>query len=206
MPVAPPLPPPPGTETEAPRRSRKAAIVLGAAIGLAILAGVATLAIIGGDDGPFPDSLDGLERIRSSAADSFEEGLASFEASGIHLSGAMYGDSDAALLIVERIDGPKDEMASVPLESTFEGAVIGFENSGAGEIDEDGRVRETRSGFELICAELHAASGDPPIAAAEGVVCAWKSTRIGIVIDFRTPDVGSAMEATVRIATVIDPA
>jgi hypothetical protein len=118
----------------------------------------------------------------------------------------MYGDSEAALLIVERIEGPKDEVAFVPLDSTFDGAVIGFENSGAGEIHEDERVRETRSGFELICAELHAAAGDPSIAAGDGVVCSWKGTRIGIVIDFRTPDVASAMEATVRIATVIDPA
>lgn len=206
MPVAPAFPPPPGAVPAPAKRSRRAGIVLGAAIGLLIIAGVATLAIIGGDDGPFPDSLDGLDRIRSSAADTFEEGLASFEGGGIHLSGAMYGNSDAALLIVERIEGAKEDIAFVPLESTFDGAVIGFENSGAGEIDEDERVRETRSGFELICAELHAVAGDPSIAAAEGVVCSWKGTRIGIVIDFRTPDIGSAMDATVRIATVIDPA
>ena len=28
----------------------------------------------------------------------------------------MYGDSGAALLIVERIEGPEDEIAFVPLE------------------------------------------------------------------------------------------
>jgi len=205
-PAAPAFPPPPGVEPEAPKRSRKKAIVLGAAIGLLIIAGVATLAIIAGDDGPYPDSLDGLERIRSSAADTFEEGLATFESGGISLSGAMYGDSEAALLIVERIEGPEDEIAFVPLESTLDGGVIGFENSGAGEIDEDEKVRETSSGFEIICAELHAAVGDPTMPAGDGVMCAWKGTRIGIVIDFRTPDARSAIEATVRIADVIDAA
>jgi hypothetical protein len=206
MPAAPAFPPPPGAEPEAPKRSRKKAILLGAAIGLLIVAGVATLAIIGADDGPYPDSLDGLERIRSSAADTFEEGLASFESGGIQLSGAMYGDSDVARLIVERIEGPEDEIAFVPLDATFGGGVIGFENSGAGEIDEDQQVRETSSGFEIICAELHATVGDPTMPAGDGVMCAWKGTRIGIVIDFRTQDARSAIDATARIATVIDPA
>ena len=206
MPAAPAFPPPPGAEPEAPKRSRKKAILLGAAIGLLIVAGVATLAIIGADDGPYPDSLDGLERIRSSAADTFEEGLASFESGGIQLSGAMYGDSDVARLIVERIEGPEDEIAFVPLDATFGGGVIGFENSGAGEIDEDQQVRETSSGFEIICAELHATVGDQTMPAGDGVMCAWKGTRIGIVIDFRTQDARSAIDATARIATVIDPA
>jgi hypothetical protein len=207
MPAAPAFPPPPpAAEPEAPTRSRKKAILLGAALGLLIVAGVATLAIIGGDDGPYPDSLDGLERIRSSAADTFEEGLASFESGGIQLSGAMYGDSDVARLIVERIEGPEDEIAFVPLDATFGGGVIGFENSGAGEIDEDEQVRETSSGFEIICAELHATVGDATMPAGDGVMCAWKGTRIGIVIDFRTQDARSAIDATVRIATVIDPA
>jgi hypothetical protein len=206
IPAAPGFPPPPGAEPEAPKRSRKNAIVLGAAIGLLIIGSVATLAIIGGDDGPYPDSLDGLERIRSSAADTFEEGLASFETGGISLSGAMYGDSETAVLIVERIEGPEDEIAFVPLEPTFDGGVIGFENSGAGEIDEDEKVRETSSGFEIICAELHATVGDPTMPAGDGVMCAWKDTRIGFVIDFRIPDARSAIEATVRIAQVIDAA
>jgi hypothetical protein len=207
MPAAPAFPPPPGVEPEAPKPSRKKAIVLGAAIGLLIIAGVATLAIIrGGGGGPYPDTLDGLERIRSSAADDFEEGLATFDAGGISLSGAMYGDSEAALLIVERIEGPEDEVALVPLEPTFDGGVIGFENSGAGEIDEDEKVRETISGFEIICAALHSTVADPTMPVGDGVMCAWKGTRIGIVIDFRTPDARSAIEATVRIADVIDAA
>ncbi len=207
MPPAPAFPPPPGAEPEAPKPSKKKAVVLGAAIGLLIIAGVATLAIIrGGDDGPYPDSLDGLERIRSSAADDFEEGLATFDAGGISLSGAMYGNSEAALLIVERIEGPEDEVAFVPLEPTFDGGVIGFENSGAGEIDEDEKVRETISGFEIICAALHSTVADPTMPVGDGVMCAWKGTRIGIVIDFRTPDARSAIEATVRIADVIDAA
>jgi hypothetical protein len=207
VPIAPAFPPPPGFEPEAPKRSRKKAIVLGAAIGLLIVAGVATLAFItGDDDGPYPDSLDGLERIRSSEADTFEESLASFESGDIHLSGAMYGESGTASLIVERIEGPEDQIAFVPLVSTFDGAVIGFENSGAGEIDEDERVTETRSGVEIICAELHATAGDPTMPAGDGVMCSWKDARIGIVIDFRTPDVRSAIETTSRIAAVIDAA
>jgi hypothetical protein len=211
MPAAPAFPPPPGAPPEAPEPSKpepskKKAIVLGAAIGLLIIAGVATLGIIrDGDDGPYPDSLDGLERIRSSAADDFEEGLATFDAGGVSLSGAMYGDAEAALLIVERIEGPEDEIAFVPLEATFDGGVIGFENSGAGEIDEDEKVRETISGYEIICAALHAVA-DPTMPVGDGVMCAWKGTRIGIVIDFRTPDARSAIEATVRIADMIDAA
>ena len=207
MPAAQAFPPPPGAALEAPKPSRTKAIVLGASIGLLIVAGVATLAIIrGGDDGPYPDSLAGLERIRSSAADDFEEGLATFDTGGISLSGAMYGDSEAALLIVERIEGPEDEIAFVPLEATFDGGVIGFENSGAGEIDEDEKVRETSSGYEIICAELHAAVADPTMPTGDGVMCAWKGTRIGIVIDFRTPDARSAIAATIRIADVIEAA
>jgi hypothetical protein len=163
MPAAPAFPPPPGVEQETPKRPRKNAIILGAAIGLLIIAGVATLAIIGGEDGPYPDSLDGLERIRSSAADTFEEGLAAFETAGISL---------------ERRD---------------------VRRLGSGRAHH--RADRGPGG-----AELHATVGDPTMPAGDGVMCAWKATRIGFVIDFRTLDARSAIEVTVRVAEVIDAA
>lgn len=163
--------------------------------------------MISGNGGVYPGTLEGLDRIRTSAADEFEESLDTFAFGDVRLSGAMYGGPDATpTVIVERIEGPAEQVALIPLQQTFDGAVFGFENSGAGQIDETSSVRGTRAGFEVICATMRVTVPDPTMPRGDGVMCSWKGTRIGIVIDFRTSDPEIALDATGRISELIDSA
>jgi hypothetical protein len=203
LPRPPITPSRPDTSTSEPGRSRKRAIWIGAAIGLTIAIGVAIVALLGDGDG-FPDRLDGLTRVRSSQADVFEASLGEFALGDVRLTGAMYGETEAQpLVVVQRIDGPSDEVAFIPLEPTFDGAIFGFENSGGGDVNEATTIRETRSGFEIMCAEVRVTS-NPMLPEGEATMCGWKAETIGFVFDFRGSDLTQAADRTARIADVLD--
>jgi hypothetical protein len=173
------------------------------------VAGFAAFGLIGwaasaADDG-FPGSLDGLGRIRSPETLAFEDSLDAFEFGDLTITGAMYGGADGRpLLVVERIEGPEEQVGIVALDPTFDGVVFGFENAGAGDIDRDASVHGHRSGFDIICApaEISPDATTPD----EATVCGWKGRMIGVVFDLRGSDANAALDVTGRIAAAIEAA
>jgi hypothetical protein len=167
---------------------------------------MATIAVVSSDGDGLPESLDGLARIHSSEANAFEESLGEFAMAGITISGAMYGGTDEQpVLLVERIEAPDGEVGFIPLQSTFDGAVFGFENSGAGDVDEDASVEGKRSGFEIICARMEVVA-NPSMPEGESTMCGWKGQVIGVVFDFRDSDTTVALDRTGRIAVAVEAA
>ena len=203
----PPIPPTrPDEATPEPSRNRRRQIWIGIGIGLLAVVVVAVIATVSSKDDRLPDSLEGLDRIHSSAADTFEEGLGEFALAGITISGAMYGGAnDQPLLIVERFESSDGDITFIPLRATFDGAVFGLENSGAGTVDEGSSVEGEASGFEVICARVEVV-GDPSMPEGEATLCGWKGQVIGMVFDFRGSDTTAALTTTGRIAAAVEAA
>jgi hypothetical protein len=206
------LPPPPiepyrpDEATPEPGRSGIRGIWIGIGIGLLAVIVIATLVILTSDGDGLPESVDGLDRLHSSEAEAFEESLDEFALAGITISGAMYGEEEGPpLLLVERIEAGDGETAPIPLRATFDGAVVGFESSGAGEVDEGASVEGERSGFEVICASVEVVA-DPSMPGGVATMCGWRGRVIGVVFDFRTSDTTTALDTTGRIAQEVEAA
>ncbi len=206
------LPPPPTLPTRPddgapePGRSGHRGIWIGVGIGLIAIVAVALIAILTSDHDGLPESVDGLDRLHSSQADAFEESLGEFALAGITISGAMYGEANGPpLLLVERIESEDGQTALIPLRATFDGAIGGFESSGAGDVDEDSSVDGERSGFEVICAPVEALA-NPSIPGGVATICGWKGRFIGVVFDFRSSDTTAALDTTGRIAQEVEAA
>jgi hypothetical protein len=206
------LPPPPIAPTrpdealQDPGRSPTRGIVIGVGIALLAVIVIATAVVLTSDGDGLPESVDGLDRIHSREAEAFEENLDEFALAGITITGAMYGEEDGPpLLLVERIEAGDGEAAAIPLRATFDGAVVGFESSGAGEVDEDASVEGDRAGFEVMCASVEVVA-DPSIPGGVATMCGWKGRVIGVVFDFRTSDTTTALDTTGRIAQEVEAA
>jgi len=206
----PSLPPPPTAparpDEAPPEPSRGARIWIGVGVGLVAMVIAAVIAILASNDDGFPESLEGLDRIHSSESDVFEATLREFALAGITISGAMYGGGDEQpVLLVERIEAQDGGIGSIPLQATFDGAVSGFENTGAGEVDEESSVEGERSGFEIVCASVEVVAS-PSMPAGEATMCGWKGQVIGVVFDFRDSDASAALDTAGRIAAAVEAA
>lgn len=206
LPQPPTIPARPDEGTPGPGRTRYLGISIGAGIGLIAVVIVALIAILSSKGDGFPESVEGLDRIHSSEAKAFEESLGEFAVAGITISGAMYGGADEQpLLMVERIEAPDGQATSIPLRATFDGAVFGFENSGAGTVDEEASVEGERSGFEVVCASVEVVA-NPSMPEGAATMCGWKGHVIGVVFDFRSSDTTAALDMTGKIAEAVEAA
>ena len=87
----------------------------------------------------------------------------------------------------------------------FDGAVLGFEQSGAGEIDEATERQDERSGIEVRCAAIEGIAGAISRSGA-GTLCAWKGAGIGAIFDLRGSNVEAALDTAVEIALAVEGA
>jgi hypothetical protein len=209
------LPPPPPAPVAPPRPdlitrdgAGRGARWIALGVGVALIGFVVVIALVdvgGGSGDRLPEQVDGLDRIHGGIATTFEEELGTFEMGEMSIVGAMYGSGTVPQLFVERFDGEEEDLPFVPLETFFDGLILGFEQSGGGQIDEATEVEDERSGVEVRCAVVE---GMPALIASSGAgtMCAWKGAGLGVVFDFRDSDVEAALDTTVRIASSVEQA
>lgn len=206
-PVDPPAPPmPPGATVQywgtptgsppVPRRRRSFLVpILGLVAAAVISVGVLSILDRGGS---LPGEIDGLERIHSADASTFEDTMAAQGYGDITMEGGMYGEGDRPLMVVGLISHLPQSELQAPLEFVFDQGAGGFAGTSGGTVDSSGALSTNVAGVDYRCASFEVPG---PVAGAggHGSMCMWLADDLGFIITFRTADPSAAF-ADVRSA------
>ena len=154
------------------------------------------------DADPFPEQIGSYERMHNPEARAFEDLLSGVEMGGIAIEGAMYGEprSSTAAMVAELITGDRTSLQVVTLEDFMRGAAGGFAGSGAGSIDTDAAVTDTRDGIDYSCAPVDVTASTA--IAGDSVACGWKGPEdLGIVFVIDTADIDEGFDRTELVYT-----
>jgi hypothetical protein len=172
-----------------PRRRSILVPILGLVAAAVIAVGV--LSILNRDGGSLPGEIDGLERINTADASSFEDTMAAQKYGEIRMEGGMYGDGGRPVLVVGLVRNLPQSQLQAPLEFVFDQAAGGFAGTSGGAIDSSGAVSATVAGVDYRCASFEV---PVPVSggSGHGSICMWLADDLGFVITFRNPDPSAA--------------
>ena len=188
MPVEPP--PPAGM-------SMRTRVLLGIGVAVTAVAVMVAFLALRPKADPFPEQIGSYGRMHDAQARSFEDLVSGFDMGEVTIEGALYGEprSSTPALIVELIAGDRASLQVLPLEGFMRDAAGGFAGTGAGSIDADAAVSDTRDGIGYSCAPVTVTTST--VFAGDSVVCAWKGPDdLGIVFITDTADIDAGFDRT----------
>jgi hypothetical protein len=137
--------------------------------------------------GSLPGEIDGLERMHTADATTFEDTMAAQRYGDIGMEGGMYGEGSRTVLVVGLVSNIPQSELQAPLEFVFDQGAQGFASSSGGTIDSSGAVSVTVAGVQYRCASFEL-PGPVSGGGGHGSLCMWQADDIGFLITFRTSD------------------
>lgn len=178
----------PGTASP-PQRRRSVLVPVLALIAVVVIAvGVVSTLHRGG---ALPGEIDGLERLNTADATTFEDLMAAQRYGDIGMEGGMYGDGSRTVLVVGLVSNIPPNELQAPLALVFDQGAQGFATSSGGTIDSSGAVSVTVAGVQYRCASFEL-PGPVSGGGGHGSLCMWQADDVGFLITFRTSDPSAA--------------
>ena len=171
-----------------PRRRSVLVSVLALIAGAVIAVGV--VSTLHGD-GSLPGEIDGLERLHTADASTFEDTMAAQKYGDIGMEGGMYGEGSRTVLVVGLVSNLSQAELQAPLEFVFDQGAQGFAGTSGGTIDSSGAMSVTVAGVQYRCASFEL-PGPVSGAGGHGSLCMWEAEDLGFLITFRTSDPSAA--------------
>jgi hypothetical protein len=141
--------------------------------------------------GSLPGEIDGLERMHTADASTFEDTMAAQRYGDIGMEGGMYGDGSRTVLVVGLVSNIPQSELQAPLDFVFDQGAQGFARSSGGTIDSSGAESVTVAGVQYRCASFEL-PGPVSGGGGHGSLCMWQADDLGFLITFRTSDPSAA--------------
>jgi len=173
------------------------------------VAGSTVVAVVMNRGGPWwPDRIQGFSRLSTAEAKALEDEVSAMRFGNVRLAAAMYGDTNGnPELLVERFEGEVSGLASLPIDSLFQGAVGGMQGTAGDFVQVDTSSAQTASvgGTDYECAPASLNLGTEVFGNGthSGAVCAWKGTTVGLLIALDVGDPGQALTLTEATAAAL---
>lgn len=177
-----------GSAVPPPRRRSVLVPVLALVAAVVIAAGVASTLH---DGGSLPGEIDGLERMHTADAATFEDTMAAQKYGDIGMEGGMYGEGSRTVLVVGLVSNIPSSELQAPLDFVFDQGAQGFASSSGGTVDSSGAVSVTVAGVQYRCASFEL-PGPVSGGGGHGSLCMWQADDLGFLITFRTSDPSAA--------------
>jgi hypothetical protein len=161
------IPPPLGEPTNA-APSRRLRLPVAIIVGLvAAFLGHAIFGALFGTDLTMPESVAGLPRDHSAAAQRFEDEAENGFGQDVHAAAAAYGETEPPQFFIIAIADP-----SSAADQAFQSYANGFMSGSNGQtsVDVAGRSTGERDGATFICADV--------TGALAGTLCMWKADGV----------------------------
>jgi hypothetical protein len=151
---------------------------------------IGVLSVLGGD-GTLPGEIDGLGRMDTAEASSYEDAMAAQHFGEVRMEGAMYGEGGRPMLVVGLVSHVPEADLQTSLEFVFDQAAGGFAGTSGGTVDSAGAVSTSVAGVDYRCARFEV-PGPMAGGGGQGSMCMWLADDLGFVVTFRTTDPSAA--------------